>query len=66
MIEYENLDRRPTSPVIVLRMPRPMLDRIDEVGHGECLTRSETIRRLIIAGLDVRPSPPPLKKPTCG
>jgi hypothetical protein len=65
MIEYKTLDRRSPSPVIVLRIARPVLERIDEVGQGECLTRCETIRRLISVGLDVQP-PSPSAKPTCG
>ena len=46
----ENLGRQ--SPVVILRVPRPMLDKIDAFGCGEYLRRSEKIRRLLSVGLD--------------
>jgi Arc/MetJ-type ribon-helix-helix transcriptional regulator len=48
----ESLAPRSASPIVTLRLPDAMLRRIDAaVASGESVTRSEEIRRLIIAGL---------------
>jgi metal-responsive CopG/Arc/MetJ family transcriptional regulator len=39
------------TPVVALRMPERMIERVDEFREGRCVGRAEAIRRLVEAGL---------------
>ena len=49
MSEYPQArPERPSSPIVVLRLPAPMLEKIDDhIDRGQHLSRSEAIRFLI-------------------
>jgi hypothetical protein len=40
-------DNRVRSPIVVVRVPPPMLRRIDQFAEARCLGRAEAIRRLL-------------------
>ena len=43
------------DPFVGVRLPPPMIEALDERAEAEGVTRSETMRRLIEAGLKRRP-----------
>ena len=49
-----NDEQKTKSPVIAVRVPEAMLERIDAFSEGRCVVRAEAVRRLIEAGLDRR------------
>jgi hypothetical protein len=45
------------DPLVTARLPQDMIDSLDTRAKSEGVTRSETMRRLIEAGLKRRPKP---------
>ena len=46
------VEQKTKSPIIAIRVPQVMLERIDAFSEGRCVVRAEAVRRLIEAGLD--------------
>jgi len=39
--------KKPPSVLIAVRLPAPLLDKVDELVGRECVTRAEAVRRLL-------------------
>jgi hypothetical protein len=44
---HSSKDNRVRSPIVVVRVPPPMLRRIDQFAEARCLGRAEAVRRLL-------------------
>jgi hypothetical protein len=48
-------DNRGRSPLIAVRVPPPMLRRIDQFAEARCLGRAEAVRALLHNGFEASP-----------